>query len=87
MHISDKILAELLRTGWRHKAKDTFTKRIEGYAEAGTVSNGARIVTLEMDATGRWLSRVDGWGKVEKDADLRNYQNDPRGAIDAVLAD
>lgn len=64
---------------------ETFSKRIENFAEAGTVSDGARVVTLRLDDRQRYLERVDGFGKVEADVDLRRFQ-DPDDAIDAVLS-
>lgn len=87
MHISDKIKKELLETGWVYfEQADEYRKLIEGYALAGQLSSGSRVVCLNMDDTGRWFSRLDGWGKVEKDIDLRNY-SDASEAIAAVLKD
>jgi hypothetical protein len=87
MHISEQVANELLRTGWNFDDRNcTASKRIEGFANAGQLSNGSRIVTLRLDAQGRYLERIDGWGGVEKDVDLRNYANNPKAAIAAVLA-
>lgn len=55
-------------------------------AEAGQLSDGSRVQTVELDESGRWLSRIDGWD-VANDVDLRNFADDPAGAIAAVLAD
>lgn len=91
MHISDRIAAELGVNGWEMRARashrDTlFTKRIEAFAEAGTCSDGARVVNLSIDESGRWLERHDGWGKVEREVDLRNFIDNAKGAIAAALA-
>lgn len=92
LHISDQVVDTLLIDGWTYSSNaisvtQAFTKRIEGFATAGTVSNGARVVCLQMDETGRWLERVDqGLGRVVRDVDLRDYWGNPKGAIAAVLA-
>jgi hypothetical protein len=39
-----------------------------------------------MDESGRWLESIDGWNHVIRSIDLRNYLNDPRGAIEAAVA-
>lgn len=83
MHIADQIAHHLIATGWQHRKDTLFTKRIENLAEPGAVSSGARVVTLHLD--GRWLSRLHAWGGVERDVDLRNYRNNPEGAVNAVL--
>jgi hypothetical protein len=54
MHISEQVANELLRTGWNFDDRNcTASKRIEGFANAGQLSNGSRIVTLRLDAQGR----------------------------------
>lgn len=83
MHISEQVSATLVSDGWQQK-HHTFKKLIPNFAAAGSLSNGDRVVTLTMSASGRWLERRDGWGKVERDVDLRNY-SDPKEAIKAVL--
>ena len=85
MYIMDQIEAELIATGWQANGL-AFTKRIEGFAPAGQFSNGARVVTLRIDETGRWFERVGAWGDIERDVDLRNFDNSPEGAIAAVLS-
>lgn len=88
MHISDAVANTLAATGWtaRPMVSDGWQKRIADYAPAGTVSNGARVVTLTICPFGRWLGRVDGWGKVEREIDLRDYADRPGDAIAAALA-
>ena len=39
-----------------------YKKEIAGFAEAGTVSDGTRVVSLAINRTGRYLSRLDGFG-------------------------
>lgn len=89
MHISEQVIQALLNDGWKGAtaANGSFLrKRVKNFAPTGTVSNGTRNVTLTIDSTGRWLARIDGWGKTERDIDLRRYPNDPNGAISAVLS-
>lgn len=92
MHISDQVAQALLNDDWvwdgdlngsLYEAK--FTKVITFPELAGTISDGTRLVTLTICERGRYLSRVDGWGKVELDVDLRDFPNEPHRAIDAVL--
>lgn len=56
-HISEKVNALLLEQGWKVDCKGDCAfhakKRIEGIAEGGTVSNGARVVQLRMCERGR----------------------------------
>lgn len=88
MHISDQVAAILVSTGWRAIELNTgthFEKHIAGFAPAGSLSDGTRLVTLTMCETGRWLERKDGWNKTERAIDLRDYSNEPQKAIDAVL--
>ena len=85
MHIETQVKNELLNEGFIETAPSVFKCLISGFAAAGTISNGERMVTLTIDETGRWFSRVDGWGKVERDVDLRDFVHNPIGAIKAVL--
>ncbi len=72
-HISDRVRETLLQLGFTSNDGSTYSRKVEGAAEAGTLSDGRRVVRLNLDATGRWFSAVDGWGKVESDLDLRDY--------------
>jgi len=83
-HISEQVAAALVADGWRFDGA-AYSKRIEGFAEAGTMSDGARIVRLDIDESGRWITLRDGWGIVVRDVDLRDHSNNPRAAIAAVL--
>lgn len=85
MHISDQVAELLQNDGWQETAPNTWRCMISGFAPAGTISDGTRIVRLTICDAGRYLSRVDGWNHVEKDVDLRNWQDNPAGAIAAVL--
>ena len=78
-HISEQVHAYLIADGWWICG----VKFNKIFATGGLF--GRQIKTLQMDKTGRWLERVDGWGNVERDVDLRNFPNDPAGAIAAVL--
>lgn len=74
LHISDRVRETLLQLGFTSADGASYSRKVEGAAEAGTVSDGARVVTLRIDAiTGRWFELVNGWGTVESDLDLRDY--------------
>lgn len=81
-HIKDRLETELEQQGWvrvicQFSDDLYFRKRVEDFAPAGTLSSGARVMSVRMDVTGRWLERVDGWGKVEKGIDLREFWDHP----------
>jgi hypothetical protein len=79
-HISERIAQTLLADGWQGSP---------GRMQKRTTTAGAfdhTITVLETDTSGRWLMRVNGWGQTEREVDLRQYQNDPHGAITAALA-
>ena len=78
-------IARLEADGWTRNGQE-FTKRIEGYAEAGTVSDGARTITLRLDERERYLSRLEGFDEVNE-VDLRRYPDDPDAAIKAVMGE
>ena len=84
LHISDRVREALVQLGFTSADGASYSRKVEGAAEAGTVSDGTRMVTLRIDAiTGRWLELVNGWGTVESDLDLRDY-SDPLLAIWAL---
>lgn len=83
MHISDQVEAELVAQGWMNHGEE-FRKLVQDIEEAGALSDGRRVVRLVICPKGRWLERVDGWGKVEREVDLRDY-TDAKAAIKAVL--
>ena len=89
MHISDKIAATLMADGWSIIGRGTnlpfYTKRHTFPELAGTISNGTRVVTLTICERGRYLARVDGCGRTIRDVDLRDFPNDPTGAIAKVM--
>lgn len=89
-HISEQITAALLGAGWKQTPNpdggQVFQLLVKGMAEAGSLSNGDRMVTLEMDDTGRWLTLIDGFDAT-KDVDLRRFPDDPAGAITALTGD
>lgn len=82
MHIFEQVAAELQVQGFSRYAGWQFRKSVPTGGEIGRTT-----LIVQMDDTGRWLERVDGWGKVEKDVDLRNFANDPKGAISTVLGE
>jgi YD repeat-containing protein len=76
MHISESTLAALENNGWT-VIEGRATKFFESYAIAGTISNGGRFLTVEFDATGRWLEHTDAWGKMIFEIDSREYFENP----------
>lgn len=85
MHIKEQIIEELKTTGWKVQGK-TAEKLVHSFSQSGTLSDGSRVVRLSIDECGRWFERLDGWGNVQKDVDLRNFENSPKAAIEAVLS-
>lgn len=93
-HIADRVAAALLAGGWVEDrapgpegAVRCFRKLVPGAAEAGAlVPDGRRVLFVQICERGRWFERVDGWGKVEKDVDLREFE-EAAAAIAAVLGD
>ncbi|MED5545710.1 MAG: PLxRFG domain-containing protein [Pseudomonadota bacterium] len=87
-HIREQVSSALEGDGWKagptRDGQTEFTKRLEGVAPAGTVSDGARVITLRMDESGRWLERLDGFDTATS-VDLRNFPQDPQGAIAAAM--
>ena len=86
---------EPLEDAWRWPSIE-YLKEITGFAEAGTVSDGTRVVSLAINETGRYFSRLDGFGNIESDLDLRDfwgrpseteYWSNPRGAIVALASE
>ena len=65
----------LVDAGWEMSSLSDgtveFKKKIGGFEESGTLSDGTRVVTLSLCPRYRYLGRVDGWGFVAKDLDLR----------------
>lgn len=85
MHISEQVAAELTAQGFTAResaAWQIFTGR---NGTSGGAFNRPVIVTVRIDPTGRWLERVDGWGNVERDVDLRDYAGRAAAAVDHVL--
>ncbi len=84
-HISEQVGAALEAQGFTRKG-NAFKKRIAGAAAAGQLSDGGRVVTLQIDDTGRYLERLDGFD-VANDIDLRDFAGDPEGAVRTVLGE
>ena len=55
-------------------------------APSGTVSDGHRILTLQLCPRARWIEIVDGWGKSYVNLDQRDYWEQPDRLAAAVLA-
>ena len=74
----DKLDQYLTDLGF-HKSRVDGGKTYQGTMEfpelAGQLSAGRRRVTITLCPRERYLSRLDGWGTVIKDLDLRNYEN------------
>ncbi len=80
-HISEQIAAELAAQGFETNDSGQFVKPV---ATGGAY--GKSVVILEIDDSGRWLDRRDGWGKIEKEVDLRDFPHNPAVAVQRVLA-
>ncbi|NYT42328.1 hypothetical protein HZY97_16265 [Sphingomonas sp. R-74633] len=85
-HISEQV-AGMLRSGGFADAAGGFSRSVANMAEAGTISDGSRQLILKMDDAGRWLERHDAGLGVVKDVDMRDFPNDPAGALRAVLGE
>ena len=80
-HISQQVANLLLQRGFKRDSSGSYRRAT---ATGGTFGTGCLIV--RMDDSGRWLERVDGWGTVEIDTDLRRWPGDPVGALEAIGA-
>lgn len=91
MSVADKIIELLNNDGWvefRYSGIVGFHKKIKSYDISGQFSTGDRIVHINLDSTYRWFSKTDGWGKVDKDLDLRLYSGDDvESEAQAAIAD
>lgn len=86
-HISDQVHAALIAGGWQDCAAPgggrIYEKVIVGWAAPGAmVPDGRRKIFLHLPVAGRWFLRLDGWGDIEREEDLRNFKN----AADAIAA-
>lgn len=91
VYFDEIVRARLVADGWDRQPRcfdgDVFHKRIPGFGPKGAFApDGVRFVKLRLDDRGRYLERIDGWGKVEKDVDLREF-DEAAAAIAAVLED
>ena len=85
MHIADKVAEELKARGFLPvPVARGGGLRFHRLVESGGAFGKAREI-VEICAQGRWLDRRDGWDKIEKEVDLRNFANAPGRAIDEVL--
>lgn len=84
MHISDKVKAELVKRGF-HAGEVTATDAYYSRKVATGGQYGTANQTVRISNDGRWLERVDGWNNVERDLDLRCY-DDAAKAVHCVLA-
>lgn len=77
--ICDKVEKAILDKGFKAFEQDngdTHYKGVMVFPElAGQLSNGLRNVTISICKRGRYIGRLDGWGKIEKDIDLRTFWN------------
>lgn len=85
--MAERLESALAADGWRLGAAGAWEKRIVGFAPPGSFSpDGARVVRLAICERGRWLERLDAWGGIQREIDLRDHA-EPAGAIAAALAD
>ena len=81
MHISDEVRAVLIQRGFSTSDATTYKRHI---ATGGAI--GRTLQTVQIDLSGRWLERVDGWGTIQTEVDLRDYTGRAAAAVDTVLA-
>lgn len=82
--IAEQVAAELIAQGWVLQY-GIFNKVIIGWGQPGVmVPDGRRKVYLKIDEAGRWFERVDAFGALERDVDLRECANAAE-AIAAIL--
>lgn len=85
LNMGDQVASALEADGWaptKYEDHTSFTKTFENAAPAGTVSNGTRTITLQLDARMRYLTRFEGFKEI--DTDLREAKS-PQEAIDKVM--
>lgn len=91
MHIVDSLAAAFAAIRFTARPISDgmeYSGRVVGAAAGGDlVPNGARVLRFTIDATGRWLARVDGWGAVESDCDLRWFGDDAGAALRAAAGE
>lgn len=86
MHTSEMIVELLIEDGFI--LKDGFYQcLVKGFAPTGQLSDGSRVVRIGISENGRWLSRVDGWHKIEKEIDLRDYYTKGLDGAKAAIYD
>lgn len=78
-HISDRVRGVLTLLAFQLD-NGVYSRTVAGVADAGALTDGTRMVRLQVDAAGRWFEMLDGWGKVERDCDLRGF-TDAREAV------
>lgn len=86
MHISEQVAAHLVSAGFTASQAPNGDTVYTGTAgtSGGAFDRPVRA-TLRVDATGRWLESVDGWGNVTRDTDLRNWAGRAAEAVAHVL--
>ena len=87
MFLGFAVADALEENGWKKHFVDDgwlFGKKFMNVEEVGMFSDGSRVINLTLDKSGRWLARVDAWGKVKVDVDLREFKS-AKEAIDFVL--
>lgn len=85
LHISEQVAQTLVQEGWSRTPWGEYGAIFEKIMPTGGAFGSQRI-RLVTDNQCRYLERIDGWGRVERDADMRCFPDDPQGAIAAALA-
>lgn len=78
-HIAAEVVEVLTSQGFQRDGEDRLSKRVATGGQFGVTRVFVRVV---FD---RYLERVDGWGTVERDVDLRNYAGRAADAVADVL--
>lgn len=82
--LDDRDVTKYLADHGFKTTETTARKRVRGFADPGTISDGTRILQLQWCPRFRYLSIVNGWGEVECDVDKRDFMH-PRGLVTALL--
>lgn len=90
MHIREQIIEYLGQKGFSMEELPNEDMVFVGYwvfpELAGQLSNGRRRIEIRMCPIGRWLEKLDGWGKPEKCIELRSFwESGAEAAIKELL--
>lgn len=84
-HISENLVDYLIEQGYEKDSGGNYVKMVlANYNESGSFG-GNRKSIINICPQGRWVSKLDDWGSVIKDIDLRLY-SDVEKALEYLLS-